>query len=331
MNRLTDRERFLKAVRWQELDRPPLWADGVQEETWVAWSVTHPNARKELEEQFLWDRCQVIPMHLGPMVPCPLTGREDDWDRRAEAFQIEKAPHELVPKIAASQDLSVPAGVWVSRGFFLTLGVEDWTTLCQVLFAVYDQPRQVQKVIEKAVNLVLYQLDRLPTDVVVDFAVISEPIASFHQPVLSPVLYRRFCGEPYRLLVDRLKARGVALVLVETYGYVEPLIPIWLEMGIGGLWCHHANAAGMDYRILRKKYGRELVLFGGIDARCLLKGRIDMEQAVRRALSLIESGGYLPFLDDKVRPNIPFDAYRHYRATLDEMVRRLCSAAPALN
>ncbi len=321
MEQLSDRERFHRTVRWQPTDRLPLWSDPVPDETWARWCESQSDPKRQIEEAFLFDRYRVHWFHVGPLLPAPLRGKDDDLDRRAQAFSLSAVPNRvnLTPSLQRGEE-EVPTGIWVSRGFFQTLGVEDWATLCQVLYALFDQPQKVQKVVENSVQLVLYQLSRMPATETVDFAVINEPIASFHRPVLSPELYRRFCFRPYRLMIDYLMAKGVGLVIVETYGFVEPLIPIWLDLGVGGLWCHHANASGMDYRMVRRRYGRPLILFGGIDSRSLLGGAREIEKAVEQIAPLVKQGGCLPFLDDKVRPNISFDAYRYYRQRLQMIV-----------
>ena len=53
-------------------------------------------------------------------------------------------------------------------------------------------------------------------------------------------------------------------------------------------------------------------------------GALVMEEAIRRAVEktvppLLESGHYLPCLDDRPRSNIPFGNYRFFRRILEEM------------
>ena len=50
------------------------------------------------------------------------------------------------------------------------------------------------------------------------------------------------------------------------------LIPLWLEAGINFFWPLEC-AAGMDPLALRKQYGKEIVLSGGLDKRELMRDK----------------------------------------------------------
>jgi uroporphyrinogen decarboxylase len=154
-----------------------------------------------------------------------------------------------------------------------------------------------------------------------EFALLNEPIASFHAPVISPTHYRRFALPHLRRLVERLRMAGTGAIVVQVYGQVEALIPLWLEAGVNTLWCYHAWAARMDYLGLRRHYGKELRLIGGIPAVAVLQGQATIEEALRSTVApLLEQGGFLPMLDDRVRANVPYRNYRYYRTRLERLV-----------
>ena len=63
----------------------------------------------------------------------------------------------------------------------------------------------------------------------------------------------------------------------------------------------------------RKKFGKSLILGGGIDKREIARGG----RAIRRELHaklppLLEQGGYIPFLDHSVPPDISYRDFLHY-------------------
>ena len=72
------------------------------------------------------------------------------------------------------------------------------------------------------------------------------------------------------------------MVAVQVYGNVEPLIPLWLEIGINTLWCSHSNQAGMDYVALRRRYGKDLRIIGGISAEMLLQDKAAIDTQLER-------------------------------------------------
>lgn len=72
-------------------------------------------------------------------------------------------------------------------------------------------------------------------------------------------------------------------------------------------------AAGSDAVATRKKYGEKLAIIGNIDKRALAKGKKDIEEEVMSKVPpLLASGGYMPFVDHAVPPDVPFDNFCYY-------------------
>jgi uroporphyrinogen decarboxylase len=77
----------------------------------------------------------------------------------------------------------------------------------------------------------------------------------------------------------------------------------------------------MDYQDLRREFGRDLRLIGGIDLDALRQGK----EAIRREVDekvppLLAEGGYIPMLDGRVRVDIPFENYVFYNRLLENMI-----------
>ncbi|MBI4471986.1 MAG: hypothetical protein HY646_04915, partial [Acidobacteria bacterium] len=62
-------------------------------------------------------------------------------------------------------------------------------------------------------------------------------------------------------------------------------------------------------------YGKELLLMGGFDKHILAKGQRDIEREIYRLAPLVEEGGYIPFCDHRVPPDVPLANYLHYLQT----------------
>ena len=80
----------------------------------------------------------------------------------------------------------------------------------------------------------------------------------------------------------------------------------------------------MDYRSLRKEFGRELRLIGGIDLDALRENK----EAIRREIEekvppLIAEGGYIPLADGRVRQDVPFENYVYYRRLLEKVTQEI--------
>ena len=78
-------------------------------------------------------------------------------------------------------------------------------------------------------------------------------------------------------------------------------------------------AAGMDVVALRKKFGKELLMVGGVDKREIAKGKDAIDAEVRRIMPLLgEKGGYIPTIDHAIPPDISFGDFKYYRGLIEK-------------
>ena len=74
---------------------------------------------------------------------------------------------------------------------------------------------------------------------------------------------------------------------------------------------------------LRKKYGKDLALMGGIDKRILAKDKKSIEVELTSKLPyLLSSGGYIPFIDHNLPPNISFANFEYYMELKKELIEQ---------
>jgi hypothetical protein len=158
-------------------------------------------------------------------------------------------------------------------------------------------------------------------EVDIDAAIFSEPIGGNKGPLISPRMYEEFVLSSYRPLFDLLRRHGVETLIFRTYANARLLIPSILKFGFNCLWACEVHTAAMDYADIRREFGRELRLIGGIDLDALREGR----EAVQRELEekvppLLADGGYVPLADGRVRADIPFEDYQYYRELLSKLI-----------
>ncbi len=116
----------------------------------------------------------------------------------------------------------------------------------------------------------------------------------------------------YKKITDLLHSYGVDVIFLDSDGNVEQLIPLWLEVGINFIWPFEV-AAGNDAVALRKKYGKDLIIGGGIDKRALITGKEAIrEEVMSKVPFLLEQGGYFPSVDHWVPPDVTFENYCYY-------------------
>jgi len=76
----------------------------------------------------------------------------------------------------------------------------------------------------------------------------------------------------------------------------------------------------MDYGDLRREFGRDLRLIGGIDTDVLRQDKYAIQREIEEKVPpLLADGGYIPLADGRIRADIPFDNYVYYRRLLEKV------------
>jgi uroporphyrinogen decarboxylase len=131
-------------------------------------------------------------------------------------------------------------------------------------------------------------------------------------PLMGPGLFREFIFPHYARLTELLRSHGVDVILVDTDGDFEVLIPIFLEAGIQGFGPIEV-AAGMDPVRLRREYGQAFCMVGGIDKREIARGRAAIDAQIEQVIRpLLQTGGFIPTIDHAVPPDVSYDDFRYY-------------------
>jgi uroporphyrinogen decarboxylase len=134
-------------------------------------------------------------------------------------------------------------------------------------------------------------------------------------PLLGPAHFRRFLVPHYRRLTDLLHRHGVDVVWVDCDGKIDALLPLWLDAGVNCMMPVEVGTWGADPVRLRREYGRDLLMMGGYDKRILSRNQAEIEAEIQRLAPLVEEGGYIPFCDHRVPPDVPLENYVLYVET----------------
>lgn len=182
--------------------------------------------------------------------------------------------------------------------------------------AIYDDIALVEEMIEWQTHFALEMIRAVfARGVTLDFAWMFEDMCYKTAPLVSPEFVKRHMVPSYRKVVDLLHAHGVTTIILDSDGQVGELLPVWIDCGINGTYpCEVAS--GMDGMALRKKFGRNLVIVGNIDKRCLSHGRQEMEVELSRIRDVLKTGGYFPSVDHHVPPDVP---YRNFVYFMNEL------------
>lgn len=212
--------------------------------------------------------------------------------------------------------------LWKNRDYPLcllenaTIGLysrlREWMGTEATCYMFYDNPKLVHEILDFVADFLIEVTERATNELDIDYFNFFEDFAYKTGPLISPNIFREFFMPRYKRIIEHFRRKGIKYFWLDSDGNTEPLLPLLIECGITCHWPLEV-AAGMDPVKLRKKYGKDLVLAGGIDKRVLAKDK----QAIREELLgklpfLLETGGYIPHLDHTVPPDIPYENFLYY-------------------
>ena len=202
------------------------------------------------------------------------------------------------------------------HGFFGTLahlmGYEH------LFYNYYDQPELIHDILKTFTDVWISVYEEVLAQTDVDMFVIWEDISAGHGSMVAPATMREFMLPYYKRLTGFLKAHGVKTIFVDTDGECTDLIPFFLEAGVTGLYPMEASC-GVDIVKVRRDYPK-LQLMGGIPKSEIAKGPTRIEEILQPVKQVLATGGYIPFGDHLIPPDVHWDEFSYYRRRLNELI-----------
>lgn len=177
--------------------------------------------------------------------------------------------------------------------------------------AWYDQPDLMHEMMAFQADYLIESARPLLENIAVDYICLAEDLAMKTGPLLSPETYRTFILPQLRRVVDFYRSHGVKHICVDSDGNFEVLLPMMMDAGVDAIWPLE-RAAGMDPLALRRKFGRGLRLWGGVDKREIARDRDTMKKHLRALAPLVEEGRFIPTVDHTVPPDVSYGQFLDY-------------------
>jgi uroporphyrinogen decarboxylase len=322
---MNSRDRFCETMRFGAPDRVPYFEEGVRDDVLRAWRHQGLQRKSEFDVLFRHDRREEIYPDLEPLPRLKQwpSSREDldRMRRRLNPEDLRRLPRKWPSRALDLIHREHVLMLHVQRGLFLSMGVVGWGRFTEVIELLVRDPLLVHDSLMIQGEFAARMADRVLRDVQVDAALFSEPIAEKRGPLISPKMYREIVLPSYDPLLSVLKRNGVETIVFVSWANPRLLIPAILDRGFNCLWAYEVESKAMDYQDLRREFGRNLRLIGGIDLDVLRQGK----DAIRREVAekvppLLAEGGYIPMLDGRVRVDIPFDNYLFFKRQLENMI-----------
>ena len=249
----------------------------------------------------------------------PVENRED-WEKMKERFDAmtpERVPADIAEIGQKLRDYKDATTIHINGPFWQLREFMGMENLCM---AFLDDPELVR-------DMIGYWCDfayRIMAERVLPYAVptamhFSEDMAYKAHSMISPAMTREFLMPCYLKWIDLFNQYNIPVINMDSDGYIEELIPIWIESGIHV--CEPIEvAAGNDIVHFREKFGTKMVYCGGIDKRAIAAGGEVMRAEVMRVVPpLLKQGGFIPSCDHGVPHDISFPNFVEYTRLLAQL------------
>ena len=202
------------------------------------------------------------------------------------------------------------------HGFFGTLahliGYEN-------LFLWYCmEPDLIHDILETFTSIWLAVFEEVISQVEIDHWQIWEDISFGKGSMISLDTVREFMLPYIKRIGDFLKTKGVKIILLDTDGDCNDLIPLFMEAGVTGMYPFETHC-GMDIVKVRKKYP-DLQILGGIPKSEIQLGPAVIDRILEPAEHVLKTGRYIPFGDHFIPPEVDFQNFSYYRKRLNDLI-----------
>jgi uroporphyrinogen decarboxylase len=356
---MTWRQQFLKILRFEptgEIPLPTLF-QRFERETIKRWQREGLPKDIHLAQHFGFHRVDLVPLNISPIPPYERVQKEeveewrvgvereltdivgqkvDDLERRFpvqnerdwERFKklLNPASPARYPRFwddykRRVKDRDYPLGLSLGSPFGWLM---EWVGTVELSQLIRDNLSFVQGIAEYLADFLIQTTHRAVEELEIDFAMAHETAAYRGMNTLSLETVRRLMLKPYQQISEHIRAHKIESIFVEAQGNVNKLIPLWMEAGFNGV-CPLEFASGMNPVKLRRQYGKELILIGGIDQNALAWGKRHIEDEVMGKIAILwNKGGYLPAPDRSISSEVALENYEYYLELLGKIGKIGC-------
>ncbi|MCD6334934.1 MAG: hypothetical protein J7M27_06340 [Candidatus Latescibacteria bacterium] len=202
-------------------------------------------------------------------------------------------------------------GTWIQAGLWFGFDItHSWTVGTErLLCALIENPAWCMDMFSHLLEVDLALLDMVwEAGYRFDCVAWPDDMGYKHSQFFSPNTYREVLKPFHKRAIDWAHAKGIKAHL-HSCGDVNPFIPELIGIGLDALNPLEVKA-GMDPIHLKKTYGKDLVLHGGINA-VLWDDPAAIQVEMKKVVPVMkESGGYIFSSDHSVPSSVSLNDFR---------------------
>ena len=225
-------------------------------------------------------------------------------------FSMERLDLSQLEALKDDTDREIPIGIHCGS---LMGKVRDLLGVEQLSYLMADDPDLYLEIIDTMDRLCFQCVQAiLDTGAKFDFAHFWEDICFKNGPLVIPSLFHDSVGPHYREITSLLNSRGIDIVSLDCDGWIDLLIPTWIENGVNTMFPIEVGTWNASIAPWRERYGKELRGVGGMDKRVFAYDYQAVDREIERLHPLIELGGYIPCPDHRIAPDAKFENVQYY-------------------
>jgi uroporphyrinogen decarboxylase len=214
------------------------------------------------------------------------------WPDMSDPSRIAHV-RECASRLADENQYAILATPWLLFPFERAIAMQGMEAFLMNMARSPDFARTlVEKIAEYCKQLMGHFLKELGDNV--DIIKIGDDLGTQNSLLISPKMYREILKPIHADFISFIKARTKAKVLFHSCGDIAPLIEDFIEIGVDILNPIQTSGRCMsDLPSLKKRFGKNIVFCGGIDAHRILPfGTVeDVREEVRRVMQILGAGG----------------------------------------
>lgn len=248
----------------------------------------------------------------------PIKNREDfnNFKKRLNFNSTQRHPENWNEFKDRCNNVHHPIGI--ASGSFYGHTLQQWIGTEELCMLFYDDEKFVHEMMDYLEQFFYDLIEKYVNEIKFDFASFGEDIAYKGKSFVSPEMFKKFIQPHYKSIVELLQKNGIEVIFVDSDGYIDELIPLWLEVGING-FSPLEVAAGANALKLKKEYGDDIILAGNIDKRALIAGRQEIDLEIEKVKQRLDLGGYFPMVDHSTPPEVSLENYMYFVEKLKEL------------
>lgn len=191
--------------------------------------------------------------------------------------------------------------------------IRNWIGFENMSYMYADDQDLLVEIIDTVGDLAYKVMEKmLSFGIKFDYAHYWEDICYKNGPLVVPSFFAKAVGPHYTRISKLLNDNGVGIISLDCDGWIDTLVPIWLENGVNTMFPIEVGTWGASIAPWREKYGREIRGVGGMNKNVLSADYAAIDREIERLKPLVELGGYIPCPDHRIAPDAKYENVQYY-------------------